>query len=230
MSDMPLLAFCAAAAGLAVVPGPTIAVIIANTLRGGMRAGPFNTLGAQLGIGLWLLLAGWGMEAVLRHLGLWFDLLRYAAAAYMIWLALRLLVANGRMVPADRGTAERASGSGNDRSAAGLCLQGFVVTLTNPKMIMVFRRPDPLFPDGGGPGGAGGVDAGPDLCRAGCTQRHWLSLGGSAGARLVFARPYPGDRKDQRGVSDSGRVLDGALWRQLTGRAARRVRVESPGN
>lgn len=154
MSDLSLLAFCGAAAGLAVVPGPTIAVIIANTLRGGMRAGLFNTLGAQAGIGLWLALAGWGMEAVLHHLGLWFDLLRYAAAAYMIWLALRLLAANGRLA------ARAAAPAAARKSAAGLGLQGFVVTLTNPKMIMVFGVLIPSFLTGAAPAGREGLTLG----------------------------------------------------------------------
>lgn len=138
MSGATYLAFAAVAAGLAAVPGPTIAVIIASTLREGPRAGALNILGAQLGISVWLALAGLGLSSALHWLGPWFDVLRYAAAACLVWLALRLLAANGGMAAAAKSA----------RPGQGLVLQGFVVTLTNPKMVMMFAMLIPSFLDG----------------------------------------------------------------------------------
>ena len=48
------IAFSLAAAALALVPGPTVTVIIANSLRFGHRAGLMNVAGTQAGVVLWL--------------------------------------------------------------------------------------------------------------------------------------------------------------------------------
>ena len=74
------LAFTAAAAALAFVPGPTVTVIIANSLRYGHRAGLLNVAGTQLGFVIWLGIAALGLGAAIKMMGVWFDVLRWAGA------------------------------------------------------------------------------------------------------------------------------------------------------
>jgi len=134
------LAFTAAAAALAFVPGPTVTVIIANSLRYGHRAGLMNVAGTQLGFVIWLAIAALGLGAAIELMGVWFDVLRYAGAAYLVWLAIKLFRSNGDLAVA----VDRA------RPKGSFFLQGFIVIMSNPKMLVLFGAMIPPFitPDG----------------------------------------------------------------------------------
>ena len=93
-------AFIVAASALALVPGPTVTVIIANSLRFGPRAGLANVLGTQVGVAIWLVLAAIGLEAAIRVMGVWFDLLRYLGAAYLVWMGIKLFMSKGDLAVA----------------------------------------------------------------------------------------------------------------------------------
>lgn len=129
------IAFCLACVALAVVPGPTVTVIIANALRYGTRAGLMNVAGTQVGVVLWLGIAVLGLNALIEVMGVWFDALRYAGAAYLIWLGYKLLRSNGDLAVA----TDRARPNGS------FFLQGFVVILSNPKMLVLFSALIPPF-------------------------------------------------------------------------------------
>ena len=129
------LAFCAAAAALALVPGPTVTVIIANSLRHGTRAGLMNVIGTQAGFVIWLAIATLGLGAAINLMGVWFDVLRYAGAAYLIWLAIKLFRSKGDLAVA----MDRA------RPHGSFFLQGFVVIISNPKMLVFFGAIIPPF-------------------------------------------------------------------------------------
>jgi len=134
------IAFTLAAAALALVPGPTVTVIIANSLRFGARAGLLNVAGTQVGFLIWLAIAALGLGAATKVMGVWFDVLRYAGAAYLLWLAFKLFRARGDLAVA----ADRARPNGN------FFLQGFIVIISNPKMLVLFGAMIPPFisPDG----------------------------------------------------------------------------------
>lgn len=148
MSFDSYLAFCLASIALAVVPGPTVTVIIANALRYGTRAGLMNVLGTQAGVVIWLVIASLGLTAMIAVMGVWFDVLRYAGAAYLIWLGVKLLRPNGDLAVA----VDRA------RPRGSFFLQGFVVIMSNPKMLVLFGALIPPFltpTNGLGDGNAG---------------------------------------------------------------------------
>ena len=128
------LAFSAAAA-LAVVPGPTVTVIIANSLRYGARAGLMNVAGTQVGFLIWLAVAALGLGAAIEVMGIWFDVLRYAGAAYLVWLAIKLFRSHGDLAVA----VDRA------RPRGSFFLQGFIVIMSNPKMLVLFGALIPPF-------------------------------------------------------------------------------------
>ncbi len=129
------LAFTAAAAALAFVPGPTVTVIIANSLRYGSRAGLMNVAGTQLGFVIWLTIAALGLGAAIQVMGVWFDVLRYAGAAYLVWLAIKLFRSKGDLAVA----VDRARPNGS------FFLQGLIVILSNPKMLVLFGAMIPPF-------------------------------------------------------------------------------------
>ena len=129
------LAFCAAAAALAFVPGPTVTVIVANSLRYGARAGLANVVGTQAGFVIWLAVAALGLGAAIQVMGIWFDVLRYAGALYLVWLAIKLFRSKGDLAVA----VDRA------RPKGSFFLQGFIVIISNPKMLVLFGALIPPF-------------------------------------------------------------------------------------
>ena len=135
------LTFCAAALALAIVPGPTVTVIIANSLRYGTRAGLMNVAGTQAGVAIWLIVAALGLSAAIQMMGVYFDLLRYAGAAYLVWMGWKLLRSKGDLAVA----TDRA------RPGGSFFLQGFIVIMSNPKMLVLFGALIPPFivPGGG---------------------------------------------------------------------------------
>jgi threonine/homoserine/homoserine lactone efflux protein len=134
------LAFCAAAAALAFVPGPTVTVIIANSLRYGARAGLANVMGTQAGFVIWLAIAALGLGAAIQVMGIWFDVLRYAGALYLAWLAIKLFRSSGDLAVA----VDRA------RPKGSFFMQGFIVIMSNPKMLVLFGAMIPPFITPGG--------------------------------------------------------------------------------
>ena len=76
-----LLTYAAASLLLAIVPGPTVTVIIASSLARGTRAGLMNILGTQIGMLSMVLVVAFGLEAVVAFMGWAFDWIKLAGAA-----------------------------------------------------------------------------------------------------------------------------------------------------
>ena len=75
------LAYVLACVVIAIIPGPTVTVIVANSLAYGTRAGLLNVAGTQLGLALLMATLAAGLSAVIAVMGWWFDWLRIAGAA-----------------------------------------------------------------------------------------------------------------------------------------------------
>ncbi len=135
MMQTNYFAFVLAATALAIVPGPTVTVLIANSLKYGTRAGLLNVLGTQVGVLIWLAIAALGLGAAIQVMGAWFDLLRYAGAAYLVWLAIKLFMSKGDLAVA----TDRARPNGS------FFLQGLLVIMSNPKMLVLFGALIPPF-------------------------------------------------------------------------------------
>jgi threonine/homoserine/homoserine lactone efflux protein len=128
------LAYCLAAVAIIIVPGPTVTMIVANSLRHGARAGMLNVAGTQAGLLIWLAVAVLGLAAAIKAMGVWFDVVRVAGAAYLVWLGIALWRSRGELRIAER---VRPNGS--------FFLQGLWVILSNPKMLLVFGALIPQF-------------------------------------------------------------------------------------
>lgn len=128
------IAFCIAAIAIVIVPGPTVTIVIANSLKHGARAGLLNVAGTQAGLVLWMAIAIAGLASAITYMGVWFDVLRIAGAAYLIWLGIKLVRSKGQLTAA-AATAPRG----------GFFFQGFIVILSNPKVLLVFGALIPQF-------------------------------------------------------------------------------------
>jgi homoserine/homoserine lactone efflux protein len=125
---------------IAIVPGPTVTVIVANSLAHGTRAGLLNVAGTQIGLGLMMAILVVGLSSVIAAMGWLFDWLRIAGALYLAWLGWKLLRS-----PADLGNAGAAPAP-----RGGFLLQGFLVIMANPKALLWFGAFIPQFVDPGG--------------------------------------------------------------------------------
>src|SRR6201995_5541612 len=138
MSLQVYLAFVAACIALALLPGPIVTLLIANGLRHGTRAALTNILGVQVALLIVIGILAVGLTTLMATMGYWFDWVRFAGAAYLVWLGIKLIrfpvqgVGTDAPPPPPRG---------------GFFLQGFVVLLSNPKVMVFFGAFIPQFMD-----------------------------------------------------------------------------------
>src|SRR4051812_7507916 len=91
MSHNLYLAFVAACIALALLPGPVVTLIIANGLRHGTRAALVNLAGVQAGLAIVIAVVAVGLTSLMATMGYWFDWVRFAGAAYLVWLGIKLI-------------------------------------------------------------------------------------------------------------------------------------------
>src|ERR1700730_11641671 len=138
MSLQVYLAFVAACIALALLPGPVVTLMIANGMRYGTRAALTNILGVQAGLAIVIGIVAIGLTSLMATMGYWFDWVRFAGAAYLVWLGIKLIrfpvegVKTDEPPPPPRG---------------GFFLRGFVVLLSNPKVLVFFGAFIPQFMD-----------------------------------------------------------------------------------
>ena len=122
---------------IVIVPGPTVTLIVANSLAHGTRAGLLNVAGTQLGLAAMMVVFLLSLASFIATMASWFDWVRIAGAAYLVWLGVRLTRAASGFQAATRAPVPRG----------GFLLQGFLVILSNPKALLVFGAFIPQFVD-----------------------------------------------------------------------------------
>ena len=130
------LTFVLACAVVAIVPGPTVTVIIANSLRHGARAGLANVAGTQAGLAVMLVVLAAGLQVVVEAMGAVFTWVKLIGAAYLIYLGLKLLL-NRAPLDATESTAPLRQRS--------FFWQGVLVVWSNPKALLFFGAFLPQF-------------------------------------------------------------------------------------
>jgi threonine/homoserine/homoserine lactone efflux protein len=142
-----LLVFVAAGLLLNLTPGPDVLYIVTHSLRAGVRAGLAAALGITAGCFVHVLAAAVGVSALLATSAAAFALLKWAGAAYLLWVGLKLLLAWG--TPERRGSPA-GSPPTYERAAATLTLLavlrgGFLTNVLNPKVAIFFLAFVPQF-------------------------------------------------------------------------------------
>ena len=131
-----LIPYLGACIVLAIVPGPTVTVILANALRSGTLAGLSIIAGTQLGLVTMILVVGLGLQAVMGFMAFAFDWIKLAGAAYLVWLGYNMLMSKGELGTAAAGPA---------KSYRRLMLDGFLVIWSNPKALIFLGAFVPQF-------------------------------------------------------------------------------------
>ena len=129
--------FVAAALALLLVPGPAVLYIVARSVDQGRSAGLVSVLGVHLGSLVHVTAAAVGLSSLLVSSAVAFGVVKYAGAAYLIYLGVRALIA--REKPADVEL--------RPASLRALLRQGAVVNILNPKTALFFLAFLPQFVD-----------------------------------------------------------------------------------
>jgi len=130
------LAFVAAVVVLMLIPGPNVALIVANSVAYGPRFGLLTVAGASSAMVAQLALTALGMTELLGALGLWFGYLRWIGVAYLVYLGL----AQWRAPAVDL-----AKTRPEPKSIRSLYLRALLVSLTNPKTLFFYGAFFPQF-------------------------------------------------------------------------------------
>jgi threonine/homoserine/homoserine lactone efflux protein len=142
------LLFLTAALLLAIAPGPGMLYVLARSLAGGKREGVLSALGTFLGGMLHVFAAALGVSIVLAKSAVAFATVKYAGAAYLCFLGVRMILAartekaNAEEIPHDALQAVK--------SARNPLWQGLGTEALNPKTALFFLSFIPQFVNRGG--------------------------------------------------------------------------------
>ena len=128
-------------------PGVDLAFTLLSTLKGGVRAGLAAAAGIGAGCVIHTLAAAFGLAALLAASSAAFSIVKWAGAAYLLWLAIGMLRQGFARATSEAGTAASAP----PRSAASLFRQGFTTNVLNPKVALFFLALLPQFIDTAAP-------------------------------------------------------------------------------
>jgi threonine/homoserine/homoserine lactone efflux protein len=137
-----MVAFFIASLVLALTPGPAVIYVVTRTLAQGRRAGLASVAGVALGNLGNVIGAAIGLAALFAVSALAFTLVKYAGAAYLVYLGIRALRAP---------TGDASQGGFGTASHGRIFRDGFLVALLNPKTAIFFAAFLPQFMDPAGP-------------------------------------------------------------------------------
>jgi threonine/homoserine/homoserine lactone efflux protein len=134
-----LLGFALVSLGIVLTPGPNMIYLISRSITQGPGAGIVSLGGVALGFVFYMLCAAFGITALLFAVPYAYDALRFAGAAYLLWLAWQALKPNGR----SPFQVKKLQVDGPHK----LFAMGFVTNLLNPKIAMLYLALLPQFID-----------------------------------------------------------------------------------
>lgn len=114
----------------ALSPGPSLALVIKNTLTGGRGPGVAAGVAHGVGVGFYALITALGLAVLIQQTPWLFELIRYAGAGFLAWLGINALRSRGSDLP-----------QVSDYKALGLgqsAWQGFMLAFLNPKLAIFF--------------------------------------------------------------------------------------------
>jgi threonine/homoserine/homoserine lactone efflux protein len=138
LSPESLLALFGAMLIVALVPGPAVFAIIARTFSSGFSRGLMMIIGITFGDFIFILLALFGLSIISEIMGTTFLIIKYASAAFLIWLGVNLI----------KSKANTEDIKESKESSLGINLTtGLIINLGNPKAIVFYVGLFPAFID-----------------------------------------------------------------------------------
>lgn len=147
MDTSQLFLFIAAGLLLNLTPGPDVLYIVTNALRSGARAGVVAALGITAGCFVHIFAAALGVSALMAASSTAFTVLKWAGAAYLVYVGARMLLARAPVVHEIDATKLIAGYARNTVATElrRLFFQGFWTNALNPKVALFFLAFVPQF-------------------------------------------------------------------------------------
>ena len=138
-SHASLIGFALVSLGMVLTPGPNMIYLISRSITQGPGAGIVSLGGVALGFVFYMLCAAFGITALLLAVPYAYDALRFAGAAYLLWLAWQALKPGGR----SPFQVKKLQVDGTRK----LFAMGLLTNLLNPKIAMLYLALLPQFID-----------------------------------------------------------------------------------
>lgn len=135
MTLYTLFAFLCASMALTIAPGPDNVFVMTQGITRGRKAAIVTALGMCSGITIHTTAAAFGISALFYSSALAFNLVKYAGAAYLLYLAFKTVRGTGASLPA----------GSEALPVAALFRRGFIMNLLNPKVALFFLAFLPQF-------------------------------------------------------------------------------------
>lgn len=123
-----------------LMPGPAMIFVITNGLTRGTKASIAAAFGTTSGVSFHMLCAAFGLAVIMKTSAIAFGIVKFAGAAYLIYLAIKTLINKDDIV---------SDGIISEKSRNSIFLQGFIINILNPKLSIFFLAflPQFLSPD-----------------------------------------------------------------------------------
>ena len=131
---MELAYFIIASFLVVIVPGPTVSLIIANSLKFGVKAGLLNILGTQIGVLILIFLLALGFEFISPFVDQIIKIVKILGAIYLIILGI--ITFNSKI---------NLNNNQSEKYNKRFIFQGLIVILTNPKIFLFLGSFLPQF-------------------------------------------------------------------------------------
>ncbi|MBA65801.1 MAG: lysine transporter LysE [Candidatus Marinimicrobia bacterium] len=109
----------------AISPGPSLIVVLRNTISGGKRQGVMTALGHGIGLGIYAFIAVMGLSSLLIANENIFNLLQWSGILFLIWLAYNMILTKQLDLP-----------SIHENSSHKGFFEGFIIAFLNPKILV----------------------------------------------------------------------------------------------
>jgi threonine/homoserine/homoserine lactone efflux protein len=130
---------------LFITPGPDMSLWLAKTFAGGRKVGLAAMMGTNVGCCVHSLLAAFGISVLINASPMAFNAMKVVGAMYLLWLAYQA-IRHGSMLSPNVGEAESVK-----PAALSAFVSGFLVNLSNPKVVLFFVTFLPGFIDASDP-------------------------------------------------------------------------------
>lgn len=130
------LTFILACTILIILPGPTVAVVIANSLKHGTKIGMVTVAGGMVAMAILLVFVTLGLSAILENLGQTLTYIKWAGVVYLIYIGYKTWTAK---------TSQLSGVKAQAPNPKKIFMRGFIVSISNPKSLVFFGAFFPQF-------------------------------------------------------------------------------------
>ena len=133
-----LLPYVAACFLFSIIPGPSVTVVVANSLARGTKAGVVTLIGTEIAMLSMVVIIALGMQAVMAVVSEGFTIIKLVGAAYLVWVGFKMFTSSGKIEVGEAG--ERLP-------LVRYLWQGALINWSNPKTLLFLGAFLPQFVD-----------------------------------------------------------------------------------